>query len=366
MRAPSPTHALDALDRVRSHALAWAAAHPHIFPWVRSREARVLLRAYVAIGVALVLALVAPCAALALGPLVLGVPHVAASVRYLVLRQKMHPAYIAALVVACLGLVGARVVTLVSDPGAAIVLTAVRVEVSLGCALAATSAIVGVASGGSVRRGAFAVAVLVALALVLVVFPYAGRLAFVHLHNLGVVALWVALFRHKKAVRVVVALFAGLAIVCLVPPLSVASFGGVAFDDVAAWLAPNASPRLAAALVLAHVYTDSIHYAFWLGVVPDQALRGEGSLTFAQTLRGLGRDFGRMLPWVLLASLAVPALAMLGAEMARRVYFSFFGFHGYVEGATLVLAFVRGTSPVEEREVERAAPTSRGRACVGE
>lgn len=360
MRAPSPTHAVDALDRLRSRALAWAAAHPRVFPWVRSRDARVLLRAYVAIGVALVLALVAPCAALALGPLVLGVPHVAASVRYLVLRQKMHPAYIAALVVACLGLVGARVVSLVSDPGAATVVTAVRVEVSLGCALAATSAIVGMASGGSVRRGGLAVAVLAALGLALVLSPYAyaGRLAFVHLHNLGVVALWVALFRHKKAVRVVVALFAGLALVCLVPPLSVASYGGVAFADVAAWLGPNVTPRVAAALVLAHVYTDSIHYAFWLGVVPDQALRGEGSLTFAQTLRGLGRDFGRMLPWVLLACLAVPALAMLGAETARRVYFSVFGFHGYVEGATLVLAFVRGASPVGEREDESAAPTS--------
>ena len=40
-------------------------------------------------------------------------------------------------------------------------------------------------------------------------------------------------------------------------------------------MAPNLAPTLALTLVVMHAFTDSVHYAFWLGVVPEEELSGE-------------------------------------------------------------------------------------------
>ena len=90
------------------------------------------------------------------------------------------------------------------------------------------------------------------------------------------------------------------------------------------------------------MYTDAIHYAFWLGIVPDESTRGQGTLTFAQTLRALRRDFGAALPPICAACVAFPLLALFGCPNVRGLYFALSGFHGYVEGALLVFLWVRG------------------------
>src|SRR5689334_5343717 len=70
------------------------------------------------------------------------------------------------------------------------------------------------------------------------------------------------------------------------------SAAGVDLVTVGAWLAPGVAASIALPLVLAHAFTDSVHYALWLGVVPEETLRAQGTLSFRMTARALVRDFG--------------------------------------------------------------------------
>src|SRR5439155_19660898 len=98
---------------------------------------------------------------------------------------------------------------------------------------------------------------------------------------------------------------------------------GVDLEVVGAWLVPGATMAVAIPLVLAHVFTDSIHYAFWLGIIPEETLRHEGTLTFKMTWRSLQKDFGAGgVAFVAVCVLAVAVLAMFGLVRARDTYFA--------------------------------------------
>ena len=123
---------------------------------------------------------------------------------------------------------------------------------------------------------------------------------------------------------------------------------GVDLEAVGRWLLPGAAAGAAVPLVLAHVFTDSVHYAFWLGIIPEETLRAHGTPTFSMTWRLLRRDFGAAgLALVVVAALAIVALAVFGLGRARDVYFAVAGFHGYVEGVMLVYFVVRGRRAVD-------------------
>ena len=313
-----------------------------------------------AVGVSLLLTCFAPALALAVGPLVFGVPHVAASVRYLVLRRALSRPFVAGVVGLSAVLIALRVWALLSpEPSLPI-----RIEMALGALAALLAAVFGYlrarVTGTKPHPMVWIlVPVLIAQAVLLVHAPFLGRALFVHLHNLGAVVIWALLFRRRASGRTALVgaslAFAGsfvLGLLPFVPELPAFGWGtsalGVSLERVAAWLSPGAPPELARRLALAHVLTDGIHYAFWLGVIPDEAVRGQGTLGFRQTYRGLARDFGRALPWVALAALLVPLLALAGVPEVRAVYFSLAGFHGYLEGALLVHALVSGEKSLSE------------------
>ena len=93
---------LDALRRAALLALGSRAR-----TWVLPRERRVAILGSVAALAALAGTLAAPLVLLALGPLVLGVPHLVADLRYLVTRPGLHrrrAAIAAALVAGARGL----------------------------------------------------------------------------------------------------------------------------------------------------------------------------------------------------------------------------------------------------------------------
>lgn len=363
------------LDRAREGLLRRLSRSPRLFSWIRERDARVTLRALVAVGFALLLACFAPALALAIGPLVFGVPHVAASVRYLVLRRSLDKPLLAGLLGLSLTLIALRVWAL----GAHEPSLPIRLEMALG----ALSALLAVVFGHLRARATGAtphplvgllVPVSIAQAVLLVYAPFLGRALFVHLHNLGPVVIWALLFRRRMSGRtavvlasLVLAIAFVLGVLPFAPELPAFEWGssalGVSLDRVAAWLSPGAPPALARRLALAHVLTDGIHYAFWLGVIPDQAARGQGTLGFRQTYRGLARDFGGALPWVVLAALLVPVLALVGVPDVRSVYFSLAGFHGYLEGALLVHALVSGEKSLAE-PASTQARRERGEAFV--
>lgn len=301
---------------------------------LKSRNHRATLRATSAILVALFFAWAAPAAALAVSPLVLGVPHIASSIRYLVLRQGFQLRTKVLIVLAALSLLVFRVL---EQYGHAVTFAA-RIEVTIGVAWAFVAAIAGARVANAPKRLFALLPILCGMAVMGLLHPTWMRLAFVHVHNLGAVIVWLILFRRSRAIVPLVLLGGTLLLLTsgALAPLTTTGLG-VDLAVVGQWLAPGLAVSAAIPLVLAHVFTDSVHYAFWLGVIPEETLEGQGSLTFNMTWRGLVRDFGPLgLALVFGLMLALGLFACFGAAKARDLYFAVAGFHGYVEGAMLV------------------------------
>jgi hypothetical protein len=324
---------------------------------VRDRQRRISLRIGAAIGAAFVLAVVVPAATLAISPLVLGVPHVASSIRYLVLRQKLPRAWIATVCAAALLMMGLRIAEQYVGPPHVFA----RMEVALATLWAVLAVCFGARNRTRFALGLGGVAVAGAMALA---HPVAARLAFVHVHNLGALAIWLILSRNKRTL-LVGALFVALGFLLFgsIRPVSTSALG-VDLEIVARWLVPGAAMSVAIPLVLAHVFTDSIHYAFWLGIIPEETLRHEGTLTFKMTWRSLRNDFGGpALALVGVAAVSVIALAFFGMARARDAYFAVAGFHGYVEGVMLIYLLTALRTDANESEpagLARCLPRTRG------
>lgn len=344
---------LDWLDRARSSVIA-IVARAGLLPLVARRDARVKTRAAFAIGLALVSTIVCPALALAISPAIFGVPHIAASVRYLLLRQGLSRRFLIATAALAVAMMTLRIL---EQYGAAVT-TFARAEIVLAAAWALIAATAAARSSRSAKRLAIACAVIVIGGAIAFAHPLTARIAFAHVHNLGVVALWLVGFRRGRLPAWTLALLA-FGIVLLISgatlgatrALGGTSALGVDLFEVGRWLVPGAAAGIALPLVLAHAFTDSVHYAFWLGVIPDETLEHQGSLSFRMTLRGLTRDFGKLG----LAAIALAALLVLGASAidgagTRSAYFAIAGFHGYIEGVMLVFLMVRGR-PME-RQVE--------------
>lgn len=321
---------LAALDRVRGALLREVVRAPLLGDAIKDRQRRISLRIASAIAVAFGLAVVAPAATLAISPIVLGVPHVASSIRYLVLRQQLPRAWAIVLCFSALGMMALRIGEQYVGPAHVFA----RLEVGLATAWAIAAVCFGAATR---RRLVVGLGLASAAGAIALAHPVLARLAFVHVHNLGALALWLIFARNKRGLLVAgILVTIAFLVFGSVRPLAPSALG-VNLDVVGAWLVPGAAAAVAVPLVLAHVFTDSIHYAFWLGVIPEETLRHEGTLSFSMTWRALRRDFGDAgLAAASACALAVVVLALFGLSRARGAYFAFAGFHGYIEGAMLI------------------------------
>jgi len=88
-RRISLERALSPLDFVRRRLLQAGLRHSLLGPLLKEARSRIAMRVLLAIGVAFALTAIAPAFALAIGPIVFGVPHVASSLRHVVLRSRM-------------------------------------------------------------------------------------------------------------------------------------------------------------------------------------------------------------------------------------------------------------------------------------
>jgi hypothetical protein len=295
------------------------------------RTARVA--AYAAVGLvgSLLVACFAPVWAFALGPIVLGVPHLLADVRYLVMRPGLH-----------------RRAPLV-----------VSVATPLAIGMFAQSAAIGLSAGfGAVafaraplRRKTALFAAWALVVLVAATWDREALLVVVHLHNFAAVALFVAAFARSRRVGIAIAL-AALAMA--------AALAGGALDDVLLrftsratgpataadlsfmidTLAPIADPVLGLRLTTLFVFMQGVHYVLWLRIIPDEARERPGIRSFASSLRALEHDVGQgVLVVFALGALAVAARATTSLEAARMLYLRGASFHAWLEIAfALVLA----------------------------
>ena len=331
------------LDRVRLRA--FRALGPVASSLAGSRERRVAVTLLLAVVTSLTLAVAAPVWLLTLAPLVWGVPHLVSDLRYLVVRPGWH-----------------RQPRLVWPLG--IVVLAATVAVGLPLALLAAGLGVALVAGPSrARKIGFGVVLTLLAAL-----AYLGRryvdAGFVQGHNVVALVLWWRWRKRDRPARMALgsAALAGvlLASGALDPLLThltswSAPFVYVHAGALAGTLAPGLTARWGRRLLVLYAFGQSLHYAVWLRLVPDDDRARPTPRTFRTSFAALRDDLGPLLlaAAVLLAGVYL-ALTFADGAFAWTMYLRASAVHGYVEVVALALSLALATSP--------AAPASASRA----
>ena len=129
----------------------------------------------------------------------------------------------------------------------------------------------------------------------------------------------------------------------------------------AAILAPFASPRWAARWVALFAFAQSVHYAMWLRLIPEDARPRRAPRPFRASYRALREDLGAIaLALLALATLVFAVWAAFDLIAARDGYLRAAIGHGHLELAAGALLFARGGESVTARRSGR--PRARGAA----
>ncbi|MCB9740171.1 MAG: hypothetical protein H6747_12975 [Deltaproteobacteria bacterium] len=313
------------------------------------RDLRLLLLAATHGGVALLLAAVAPLWLLLLGPLLLGVPHVAGDLRYLVLEPRLpwrRGGLLAVLLL--LGLMTAHrgALALGWQPSSVIGLSALEFELGLGGACVLAAALFGAAS--SARRRLLGSAAAFGLCIMLLCWPHRAFVAFAHAHNVVGVAVWLLLAADgpRRGGRWLLAgLWLGGHALLLGGTLDGVSAAagaywapasGLDFAAMGDQLAPGLEWPHAARWVQSFAFGQSVHYLVWTRLLPQQCDPRAAPSTFRADLQMARRVFRRG-GLALLAALGVglPLLALVIGARARDGYLHAIAFHGWLELAAL-------------------------------
>jgi hypothetical protein len=332
----SPVESLLApVDALRSAVLAVAGRA--LRPWIRSRDLRVSAYAIVAGLAGLALCVVAPLWLLALGPLVLGVAHLVSDVRYLVARRGFHRRWPLAL-----------------STGLVLLAVSFAPRFAVG-ALAPFAAIL--CARAPLGHRALALAAWTAVYLSALAAGPVVDYVFAHAHNVVAIALWATWRPRGSPVRwAVLSTFA----------LGVAALSSGLFDPLMArlgslsrapaeldlatltrslaapWMASH--PRFALRLTLVFAFAQSMHYAVWLRLLPEDDRGRAGVRSFVSSYRALREDLGGVALAVsaLLAFALVP-WSLRSVAQARDGYLSVAVFHGYLELAVGALFLLEGS-----------------------
>jgi hypothetical protein len=299
------------------------------------RTTRVAAYALFGLLTSLVLALAFPVWAFALGPIVLGVPHLLADVRYLVVRPSLH-----------------RRTLLMATTAIPLVLATFNANPGIGLA----------AGFGAIAfsKSDLRLRVLLLCAWTAVVYFAAAhervvQVALVHGHNLIALVLFACAFARSRRLGITITIGAiVLAGALLAGVFDSVIFGWSAhasgpkhaleFYGIVDTLVPVAiDPKLAVRLTVLFIFAQGLHYVIWLRVVPEEARERPGIRSFASSLRALDRDVGKIvLVLGALAAVVVAARAAVSLEAARVMYLRAAAFHAYLEIAFGLLLFVEG------------------------
>jgi len=295
---------------------------------VRHRELRVAAMFSTVIMTALLGTLSAPLVLLALGPMLWGVPHVLADIRYLVVRSGY----------------GQRPILLWVG-GAPLLWVAFGGDLWWGFVGAAAVALTARASLG--RRLVLALLLLGCGAAFLQLGPL-GDIVFGHVHNFAAVGLWwIWRSRRRRLHWLPIGLLAA-AIVFLLGPYAlhgVREFGALQWHPPGYGptlelqrLAPGLAPEFGLRVVLLFCFMQSIHYAVWLHLLPDDGRERSTSTTFRASYEDLRRDVGTAAIVVAtLLALGIASWALVDLSAAGPGYFRMVRFHGHLELMAAVL-----------------------------
>jgi hypothetical protein len=340
--------AIAPLDRVRRALLIGLSRSAIARPLVTQRDRRIRLQALIGVGLAVALTALAPGVLFVVGPALFGVAHLASDVRYLVLRRELPRRWITALAAGCLALFALRALEAACPARWPFAAT----EVGFGWSWALCGVFAALAASPasrSTRRALLAGPVILLALIAALARPHLARLVFAHLHNLVAIGLWLLMFRRSRRFALPALILLALAVALCVsgrilPWIHFGAPGAARFVDEMVFAWPSwLAQRTALGLGLAFVLLQAVHYSVWLAWIPQEELRGQGTLSFRMSLRSLLRDLGPLwLGLVALVACAVLAASFIDAHRTRQLYLSLSSFHGYLELAAGSFLFVRG------------------------
>lgn len=278
--------------------------------------------------------LLVPLWMLVLGPLVWGTPHLVSDLRYLVVVPGLHRRR-------GLWLTAGVPLALVAA-GADLVWGWVGTVATAACARA------------SVRRRTAVVLAATGCAVSFVRLGTAADIVFGHLHNFAAVALWWGWRPRRLRLHWGVL---GLLLAVLAFLLSPLAPGGVdATGAVIAGpdgglpvqlgrLAPGLDADLGLRVVLSFCFMQSVHYAIWMRLLPDEASARETPITWRASVESLRDDLGTAAIVVAVVLwLAIAAWAIADLYAAGDGYFRMARFHGVLELMAGVVLIAEGRS----------------------
>ena len=299
-----------------------------------SRGYRLALIATTSTAIAFAVALGAPGLLFLWGPLLLGVPHLVADVRYLVVRPPGALTYRARDLVV-VALLAATLWSASPTIGGAAVLAAL--------ALAPMPA--AGERGAWLRRGTVT-AIAGGLYALAWLDPITASYVLVHAHNVVAIGLFVLLFGRGGA-RWLVLGAAALGTAAIMSGLLDPLLQRGALDELTGYVLPlealeHWAPITCARVGLSFVFLQSVHYAIWLRLIPEQTRTRAGMRGFGSSLRALQHDFTA---WGVLALVTLAAgliaYGLHDASEARMSYLRVAGFHAYLELAFVARWLVR-------------------------
>ena len=321
------------IDSVRSRV--YRTLRPWLAPLYADRGRRVVWLGLFSISTSFALTLLGPLWLLALGPVLLGVPHLVADARYLVVLPRLHErgplVLLAALPLIATGFGAPSAISLLSMVPAVLLADA------------------------SFTRKAVGLSVWVALTAVAIAWETPFLLAFLHLHNVIALGWWWALRpRTKQAFLVPAAVLAGTVFILAGGAEAIVTALGswqavgsrASFTEFVESSAPGLDSPWALRLVLSFAFLQSVHYAMWLRLVPEDGRTRPAPRPFRATWNALVADFG--LPVLVVCIGLSVFIALWGLKdlaSARSGYLRLAAFHGYLELAVAALFLVERKRP---------------------
>lgn len=308
---------------------------------LRDRSLRLTTLALTHMLVAAALVVIAPVWLLLLGPIVLGVPHVASDIRYLLINPPLP--------------LGRRGLVLLLGPLMA--MTGLRIAAALGAPyfaevevfLGAAAMLGGVAlAPATMAKKALAVGVIVAIAVLAMSLAHDALLVVAHLHNLVAFGLWLWLFRSETSKRAiallavayvaVIAVFmAGTFDAALVGHALSSDIGHFGMVEMADTLAPGFDAEVGLRLVAVYAFAQAVHYVVWLRLIPQRLDARTAPPTIKRSVQRLRFDFGRIgFALILFFTLLTPlATLAFDASDVRTLYLLAAIAHGWIELAII-------------------------------
>lgn len=320
------------LDQAR--ALVYRLAAPIAAPLYANRACRVAWLGGLLVSTAFCLTLMVPLWVLALGPVLFGVPHLLADLRYMVVRPGLHR----------------RRALWLSAPALLAVSFGAGPVVGLVALFPAV-----LAAKGLVWRKLALLGVWALLTGLAWRFGIGFQLVFLHLHNLIAVALWWAWRPREARAWVVPGLVLAGAIALLGgtadPILSAlggwtAPWTGSSFSDYVEQTTPLPDATFALRGVLLFCFLQAVHYGIWLRLIPEDDRPRPAPRPFRASWRALLDEFG---PWPLFVvgalALVIAGWALVDLPGARLGYLHLAAGHGYLELAAAALFLAEGRRP---------------------